>query len=494
MGAALKLTNRHINQMGRDDLLDLYERNRNQYIGWVRDMVIKHHRVDILCQEVLGYEVQPHHMRLLKHQYNNRRSLTLIWRGAGKTTVGTVGWSIFQLILDPNRRILLASKTRDNAKGFLKEIKTHFEANEKLKEIFGNFVGTSTWSDEAIEVRGRTKAFKEPSINTVGVDGAVASKHYDIINTDDLVDEENSRTKHQRDKMTDWYYKVLLPTLNPPDANDRFIGSENMIGTRYHYEDHYGRMIKTQPDGTGGEFAGDRTLIIAIEDDEGNPTWPERFPKEVIDTYRKGGIIRFNSQYKCNCDAMQGQIFQYDDCQVVAPDEAGNIVIPENLLIYHGVDLAISEDEEDDMFAQVVLGIESKNRDVYVLDYQEERLRFAEQTKAIIKFRRKWKPLRTGVESNAYQKAQVHALEDKKQKGIIPIYTLKDKVTRAHKMEAAIFNPKKVWFLPEHNHLREILVLFPNYRWKDLFDAFEIAWSTSRSRVRKKRAKEPGLI
>ncbi len=492
--AADRISIGRLAHLSRQELIQLHERNRALYNEWVRRMVIQHHRVDILAREVLGYQVERHHLKIIKHQYKHKQSQILVWRGAGKSTMATTTQCIFQLILDRNRRILLASKTKENAKGFLKEIKGHFETNEKLREIFGDFVGTSTWSDEAIEVSGRTKPYKEPSINTVGVDGAVASKHYD------LVDEENSRTKHQRDKMTDWYYKVLLPTLNPPSADNRFIGCIWVIGTRYHYEDHYGRLLKRQPDGTGGEMAT-VTLIIPIIREDGKPEWPERFPESVIATYKAGGIIRFNSQYMCNCDAMQGQIFQYDDCQVLTDEQVGNVDW-ESLRVYHGVDLAISTSEEADMFAQVVIGMGpppdgSKGAafdNVFVLDYHEEHLRFGQQTKAIIDRRKKWKPIRTGVEANAYQEAQIQNLEDKGERTIVPIYTLKDKTTRANNLEAELFHPKRIWFKKEHEHLREVLVLFPNYRYKDLFDALDIAVATSKKRKRKVREREPGVI
>ncbi len=291
--------------------------------------------------------------------------------------------------------------------------------------------------------------------------------------------------------MKDWYYKVLIPTLNPPSPDDPFVGSVNILGTRYHYEDLYGHFYEAGPDGTGGELSGDRTLVIPIQRDDGTSEWAERFNVEYIEKLKHGmGIIRFNSQYKCDCEAMKGQIFKYDNCQVLPSNFKLN---EKELRIFHGVDLAISEDEENDMFAQVVLGLNEAN-DVYVLDYQEERLRFAEQTRAIIDFRKKWKPIRTGVEANAYQKGQIHQLEDAGHKGIVAIYTLKDKVTRAWNLEAEIFHTNKVWFKPDQTHLREILVLFPNYRFKDLFDAFDIAYTTYKRRRRKVRDNEPGVI
>lgn len=495
---ALRLTIGKLAYYGRQELIEVHERNHALYNRWIHDMVIKHHRVDILASEVLGYEVKPHHLKIIRHQYRNRHGQILVWRGAGKSTMATVTMCIFQLILDRDRRILLASKTQGNAIGFLKEIKGHFETNEKLREIFGNFVGTAQWSDEAIEVTGRTKPFKEPSINTVGVGGAVASKHYDIIIADDLVDEENSRTKYQRDKMTDWYYKVLLPTLNPPANDNIFIGCVWVIGTRYHHDDHYGRLLKRQQDGTGGEMSA-RTLIIPIVNEAGEPEWPDRFPQSVIDSYKAGGIIRFNSQYMCNCDMMQGQIFQYDDCQVLTDEQVASVDW-ESLRVYHGCDLAIKASQEADMFAEVVIGIGPSpdgtigNDNVYILEYFEKHLRFGEQTKRIIKTRKAKKPIRTGVEANAYQEAQIQNLEDKGERGIIPIYTLKDKVTRANNLEAALFHTKKIWFRKEHEHLREVLVMFPNFRWDDLFDALEIAVQTSKKRKRKVREREPGVI
>lgn len=475
--------------------------------AWIRDMVLNHHRRDILANLVLGYEVQPHHLRIMRHQHRWRKSMVLVWRGAGKSTVGTIVECIFQILLDRNRRILLASKTGGNAEGFLAEIKGHFEKNERLREIFGDYVGTEQWGNDAIIVLGRTKPFKEPTINTVGIGGAVASKHYDIIIADDLVDEENSRTKHQREKMLDWWYKVLMPTLEPPidpkrykKPGDRFIGGLKVIGTRYHYEDLYGHLITRQSDGTGGELVGAPTLIIPIEDNDGNPVWPEKFSKEHIEELRSGGIIRFNSQYMCDCDAMKGVIFQYDSCVVVKPEEMPDL---ETLLIYQGVDLAISEETENDMFAQVVIGIDSSPAKlVYVLHYEEKQIRFAQQTKRILAVGRQWKALRTGIEANAYQAAQVHQVEDfqaqegagEHQLNVVPIYTLKDKITRGQKLQAKLFEAGRIRFLPGQSKLIEHLVLFPNHRLKDLFDALDIAVSTAEKRKRKARDREPGVM
>lgn len=506
-----RITVKRLQSMPRKDLVQLLDRNRKARNEWIKRMVVKHHRVDILAELVLGYTIEPHHFRILQHQYKHRQGMTLVWRGAGKTTVGTIAWCIFLLILNRDYKILIASKTGSNAEDFLREIKGHFESNEMLREIFGDFVGTKRWDTTAIEVSGRTKPAKEPSINTIGVGGAVASKHYDVILADDLVDEENSRTKHQRDKMLDWYYKVLLPTLNPPDDKDRFIGMLRVTGTRYHYEDQYGHLSQGQPDGTGGEMKGDATLIIPIVeikiDRDGNkvevPVWPAKFPMEEINKLRQGmGLIRFNSQYMCDCELMKGAIFRYDDCQVLTPEEDKALMASiGELRLYQGVDLAISEDTGSDMFAQMIIAIGGPDNLVYVIDFEEGHKRFPEQTKSIKTWARKHKPIRTGIEDNAYQDAQIQQLqhEDKKENSeyklnISGITTLKDKVTRAMVLSAEIFESKRIRFRPGQHKLIEHLVLFPGFRYKDLFDALDIAITASKKRVRKVRDKEPGLI
>lgn len=484
---------KQLQDLGRRDLIQLFERNRGMYHEWLRRLVTEGHRVDVLAEVVLGYKVCDHHLRIIRHQYRHQQCQTLVWRGAGKTTIATVTWAIWQLILNADRRILFASKTGTNAEDFLKEVKQHFESNERLREIFGDFVGNERWDAKAIQIKGRTKPFKEPSINTVGLEGAVASKHYDIIHADDLVDEENSRTKYQRDKMLDWYYKMLIPTLNPPTPTDRFVGCLHAVGTRYHFNDLYGHLSEGQPDGTGGEFKGDKTLVIPITNPDGTAVWPERFSEAKIKSLKSMGIIRFNSQYMCDCEAMKGKIFRYDDCRVVDDSE-----IPSELKVYMGVDLAISESEEADMFAMVCIGIDAVGA-IYVLEYLEAQLRFPEQTEAIKAMAARRKPIRVGIEANAYQKAQIQQLKESSKKDLatavnaVPLFTLKDKVTRAWNL-AKHFENSRMRFRRDQQPLIEHLVLFPGHRYKDLFDALDLAVKASETRVRRGRETEPGLM
>lgn len=475
-----------IDSSSKERLVEILSQSRELYNAWVKYQVLQNRRTDILAEAVLGYEVIPQlHLRMIIHQWQHPQNQILGFRGSGKTTIGTVVKIIHLILDDPNIRILLGSKVLTNAQDILKEIKSHFESNEIFKEIFGNYVGDKQWDERSIEVRPREIHTKEPSIMTVGVDGAVASKHYDVVFPDDLVEEANSRTQHMRDRLKRWFYTVLMPVLEPPDPRFPHRGELNISGTRYHPEDLYNHLSKNE--------MKDTTLVLPAINAAGQSTWPSKFPLKFLERKKKNSIIAFNAQYQCDCEAMEGEIFRFDDLHTHPDSEFPSL---SKMAVYQGVDLAISAKEKADCFAQVVVGI-NKDADgkdhIWVLDFEEAQLRFNQQTDHILKFYNDFDVVKCGVESNAYQLGQLHNLkkEDPNFRGI-PLYTTKDKVTRAWKL-AALCEAGQIHFRRKHHKLIEHLLRFPNHRKKDLFDALDFAVQIGIRRQKKKRSRL-GLI
>ena len=481
----LRGNSKALEEAERSQLVDYYAHYKAMSNEWLKRQIIEHNRIDILMTGILGYQIQPFHLAMLRWQFVHPDNLQLAFRGAGKSTACTVSKSIHLLLKNPNLRILIASKTAGQAEAFLKEIKAHFESNDRLAEIFGEYYDprkVNKWDNSEIEVLPRTIIAKEGSISTIGAGAQVVGKHYDIIFSDDLVDEENSRTKYMRDKTRTWYYQSLDPTLEPPDPLVPHRGEHHRLGTRYHYDDLYGHLMEN-------EMAG-HTQIIPALNEKGQSPWPKKYPPAWFAKKRKGsGIIIFNAQYQCDTEAMKGEIFQYDDCQVYEDSD-----LPKDLNVYMGVDLAISEKDTADKFAIVVIGIDGA-KNYYVLDFYEGQLRFKAQTAKIIEYYNRWDPTRCGIETVAYQEAQYQQLKDEDQDlRLKPITTGKDKITRAWKL-SSIFEDKRMFFRKgSMNLLIEHLVLFPNYKYKDLFDALDLAVSASKMRKRKKRRKEPGVL
>jgi len=472
----------------RSELLDIYEHYRSMSNEWLRRQVISSNRIDILAIVILGYQVEPFHLALMQYQFRHPESLQLVFRGAGKSTLCTITKSIHLLLKDPNLRILLASKTSGNAEGFLKEIKSHFEGNERLIEIFGEYYDphkVGKWDNREIEVLPRTKSTKEASITCVGVESTIVSKHYDIIISDDLVDEENSRTKYMRDKVRTWYYQTLDPCLEPPSPDVPHRGEHHHLGTRYHYDDLYGHLMDNE--------LKEHHQIFPALDKKGRTPWPKKYPVTWFrEKRKKSGTIIFNAQYQCDTEAMKGEIFQYDDCQIIDGDK-----IPEKIKLYGGIDLAISQKETNDQYANVLIGVD-KDGNCYVLYAYAKHLRFRQQVKKSFDVYDEHDPISTGVESNAYQLALYQELKDTdKDARFVPINQDKDKITRAWKL-SSLFEEKRMFFkrgMPGLNEIIDQLVLFPNHPFKDMFDALDLAVATSRRRrKRRKRSEEPGLI
>jgi len=221
--------------------------------------------------------------------------------------------------------------------------------------------------------------------------------------------------------------------------------------------------------------------------------WPGKFPIKFFDKKKKAqGIIIFNSQYMMDCEAMKGEVFQYDDCQVLSPKDFPD---PSDLDIYGGADLAISEEDQKQnaKFALAIIGLDPRTASYFTLYKYEARISFHRQTEKILEAIERWGPIRLGIETNAYQKAQYQNVKrDHPESPLYKIQTDKDKMTRSWEL-AVPFEDGRWYFAQHHQSWIEHMVLFPGGATDDLFDATHFAYKASLSKTRRKRT-EPGLI
>jgi len=484
----------------RSELFKFYEQRRALRLAVLKDKIVHGHRVDLLATEVLGYQVQPFHLRMMQFQFQHRDNLQLCFRGAGKSVTCTITKAIWYLCVNRDLRLLIASKKHKNATKFLGDIKSHLETNKLLIEMFGSFKDPNPktslkWNEDEIVVMGRTKVQKEASITCIGVDGSVAGGHFDVEFSDDIVDNKNSLTAEMRDKIENWYNSVLDPCMEPPDDEVPYRGDRNRLGTRYHFDDLYGRWIAKIDEDKASNLVNSMAVnVIPALEENGRSPWPQKWPpSQLMARRRKYGLIIFSAQYQCSTDAMKGEIIQIDDCQPCKPSEVMNLYNAGELETFMGVDLAISEKETADKFAAVVLGRDAR-KNYYVLEHFSSQLRFKAQTMKIVELWKKWGCTRIAIEKNGYQGAQLQALKDAYKD--IPLRGItqdKDKVTRAHRL-SAIFEQKRMFFpQPGNELLVEQIVLFPSFRYDDSFDALDLAVAALKHRERKIRAAEANL-
>jgi predicted phage terminase large subunit-like protein len=414
---------------------------------------------DILSMaRLLGNEVAAVHERMAEAALH-QRSLVLAPRGFGKSTLLSVVRSISEIVRNPDVRILLVSNVQAQAEAFVREIRSHLEQNHLLRGIYGEFTG-SKWSDGEFIVSCRKKILKEPTMFATGVGGAIISRHFDIIICDDIVDEENARTQAQREKLRVWFFKVLLPCLEPD-------GRLCIVGTRYHYRDLYGLLIENG-------FVPTATIIRAINEN-GESAWPERFPIEKLEHIRReAGTIIFNAQYQNDTEAMKGAVFKEEWLQFYDSP-------PESLRVYQGVDLSIAQTDSADFFAVVTIGVDAL-ANIYVLDCYQARISFRQQTAAILQKFLRFDPLKVAIESNAYQAAQADTLKEMGVMRVTKVFTKNDKLSRAWKL-SSFFEDGRVYLGRNMQEMVEQLLAFPQADHDDLFDALDFAVGLALNRM-----------
>ena len=475
---------------------------------FLRDLILNDNRIDLLMTEVLGYDIKDFHQVMFDSVQNNSLTitntldkhqlwnLTLAPRGFGKSTCLNIARCILKILQNPNIRILIASKTDTNAVSFLSEIKQKL-LRPKMTEVFGLQQG-APWNDGSIRVKSRTSDAKEDTVETIGIGGAIASKHYDLIIADDLIDESNSVTETQREKILTWFLKVLDPCLEPN-------GEMSIIGTRYNPDDLYGYLMENvlcQKDGSGKitkrHYLAIPALIRKPNVDDRTPEikrytslWPEKCSVKFLLKKRKVlGTIIFNTQYQNDVAAMKGKIFKLEWFKYYSSIDL------KELKIFQGVDLASKQARNADRFAHATIGVHIETKRIYVLDYHNIVATFGQRRKIVAEEFFRYDPIRVGVEANGYQRAFIQDLaQDDELKVVraVPIYTEKDKVSRAWKL-SAFFERGQVYVKEGMQDLIEQLLKFPDGRYKDLFDALDLAITLAFAGKRKQRAKEPGLM
>lgn len=482
-----------------ESIMDL-DRSREEM---VKRLIIEEDRIDILMK-MAGYRAPDHQMMLNQFLMTRQFGIVLAPRGSGKSTCCDFAYAAMRAIQNRNIRILIASRTIEQAKAFLFEIKSIL-TNEGVQSIFGDLKG-SKWDETQADIAGRTKYTKEHTFTIAGADGAVVSKHFDLIIGDDIVEDKNSRTEGQREQLKKFFYRSMLPTLRPD-------GEMRILGTRYHPEDLYGHLINSDPMFDGNHFIlpavfdRDTGKTVDLEQDDNGKFYapmnatcydPDGYPMtKIIERRASMPLADFECQYQNRTTFLEGEFFKSNWFRYYEEDPHA-LVEKHNLAVWIGVDLASSQHDKADEFALVVIGVTRNISEIYVLDYLAGRFTFNQQKAILVDYFDIWNPVRTFVEGNAYQQMlTTTTIEEFPDVRLLSIWTTKDKITRARMMQI-YYERRQVFHRKGRSaKLEGELTGFPDLKLKDLVDAefFAINGAINGSgRRRRPKDKEPGLF
>lgn len=263
--------------------------------------------------------VKPNFIRYLPHKdlYSlpgGRRVLLLDPRSGLKTTINAISHSIQWLLNYPHIAVAIIQSSDQKAQDIIKEIKYHFQYNQRFREIFPDYCpqkGISDWGNMngftlpnkiAVCEALRASPHKEPSVMSGSIDKGLAGYHFDVMKFSDIVEPNNTRTSQQIENVC-FQFAMQENLLVRPDS---WIDVE---GTRYHHADLYGRIIdgwlKASPEdrkwrihvrgcylkdtyGQPRQYTPDELALPFAHDDKGQfiSWWPDRFPVTLLESER----------------------------------------------------------------------------------------------------------------------------------------------------------------------------------------------------------------
>lgn len=428
---------------------------------------------DLLAPDSDIYE--PLHRTVCDFVINNidkKKLLILLPRGSFKSSIVTVGYSIYRIVQNPNDRILIANATYPMATQFLGQIKNHLQRNEPLKEIFGDFSETADqWREDRIFIGGE-KAYvaKEPTVWAQGATSNVTGSHFNLAIHDDLVNDTNIGTKEQIEKIKQ-YYKQSLDLVDPDEKGHRRV---IVIGTTWHWDDLYA-WIQETPE-VAEDFAILRLPAYEGEWGKGKLLFPKRLSWETLaGNKRQQGAYHFSAQYMLDPIPTDEQVFRPPFKTFEETDLRGL-----DLKRFITIDPAISEEKHADYSAMTCIGVDHNN-DWYILDIWRDKVQPKRLIDQIFYWNEKWKPTSVGIETVAFQKALQYFLYDemKKRNRNIPLMELKNtdrsKDERIRGLQpryemGSIFHPQKS-SVPDVENLEDELRRFPKNSHDDIIDS-----------------------
>ena len=308
--------------------------------------------------------------------YNRKKynfTLTEMPRGTWKTTVLTIIETVQDILQDRDIRILICHFAGANARDMLSEISSHFIVNDHLRFSFQEICPenikrpeTGNWTDSSITVkRSKEKLhLKEGTIEALGSEQSMASKHFDKIKFDDLVTEQSTTTVEQIKKATSFLLRSYS-LLNNHDPNRNL----SITGTEWVPDDTMVQLREGKvlaPDGQPFSLFRIPAESVDKETNARVSLFPDILPLPVLDGLRSSQRSTYHAFYMLNAESFEDQIWTRNKIHWYTDIPSDRVY-----KIYGAVDPALTETEVKNGCDTAVAIIAKDNlNELWVLDYQ----------------------------------------------------------------------------------------------------------------------------
>lgn len=385
-------------------------------------------------------------------------------RDHGKSEIFCISYPLRRICEDPNIRILIVQKTATAAIKTLQVIKTELEQNEAMKAYYAphwqRTVGQrdianpqgaiiqdgkreGAWQQQRIYCK-RSRRGKDPTVEAVGVGGAITGGHFDLIILDDVEDDENVKTEDRLKALVNWFTGTIMQ-LREPDTKIVVVGTKKtnkadiykLIEENPVWDVHVSPAILSHELGDiEWEMVRDERGIVVgvdVQTPDVVTLWPAKWGirellLEMVASVDKAVWIREKLN---DLRALAGQIFDREAFLYFDEDALSVITAAGGFeRVVQVWDGAWEEKESADWSACITLGLFQGQ--VYVLDVYRAKLTTPKLIKAVKALFMMWQPQEVCVEDAASGKAVLQVLEAESG---LPLVRLspqgRDKVARA---------------------------------------------------------------
>lgn len=391
----------------------------------------------------------------------SRVRVILVPRSCFKSTFFTVGWSLQQIAKNPNVRILIANATLANSQRFVGEIKDNIRNNETFKMLYGDMYDPKLkWNEDEIVVKGRSRSVREATVTAAGVGGNLVSQHYDIIIGDDLVNNENSATKYQTDKVIDWWKKSF--SLLEPN------GIMLLIGTRWSYRDLYSELMAKYKK----EFD---FYIKGAKNPNGSFYFPERFNEAKLKELKNlHGSYIYSCFYLNNPVDEDTALIKQSQIKYYGPE--CDQKLPQIVNTFSMCDPAISQESGSDYSTIVTASVDQFNNR-FVREVRRGKWTTGQLIEELFSVKRRWDPITMSIELIGQAQVLLQPIheEEERRKVFLPLVVVKarpqyKKLGRIRAIIQPWFEQGKIFIPKGEDDLEEELTHFPQSAHDDIID------------------------
>jgi phage terminase large subunit-like protein len=417
---------------------------------------------------------------------------------------------VWELTKDPTLKILYISANSNLATKQLKFIKDILTC-DTYRLFWPEMVNKDEfkrekWTEREISVdhpKRKEENVRDPSIFTAGLTSNIIGLHCDIAVLDDVVVTGNAYTEEGRDKTEGQYSHLssIEGSVNP---------REWVVGTRYHPNDLYSKLIQMTVDKFNEDgdvirreelFEVFERAVESIGDGTGQFLWPKQqstygkwygFDREILATKRGQYInqVHFRAQYyndphDTGSSPIKRDNFQYYDPVFLAKKDIHWVFKNNRLNVVAAVDFAYTTGLKSDYTCIVVVGVDG-DQNYYVLDIERFKTdKISEYFNRILKLYEKWgfRKIRTEVTA-----AQIAIVNDLKNSYIRPlglslaVEEYRPSRVQGNKEERILstlepkYANKQIWHYPGGNcQVLEEELIFSNPAHDDVKDALAAA-------------------